>query len=261
MTQVGAAAISLSEKVVLVTGGARGIGLAIARLAKQCGAQVVSCDLSPADDSERHLPEEFFGLKGDVSREEDCDRFIEETLKRFGRVDVLVNNAGISEVTRRTVKQDVASWKKIMDVNLQGTFMMSRTAARTMVSKGIHGSIINICSVTGLVGFRASNAYGVSKAAVAMLTKTLSADLASRQIRVNAVAPGFIHTAMSANLHDITNLEQDAFMQRIPLERFGDAAEVARAAIFLASDWASYITGAVLPVDGGWSAFGGPSNG
>ena len=94
-----------------------------------------------------------------------------------------------------------------------------------------------------------------------MLTKTLSADLASRQIRVNAVAPGFIRTAMTANLHDTTNIEQDAFMQRIPLERFGDATEIAQAVVFLASDWASYITGAVLPVDGGWSAFGGPSNG
>ena len=261
MTQVGAGAISLSEKVVLVTGGARGIGLAVAQLAKQCGALVVSCDLSTADDGERHLEEEFFDLKGDVSREEDCDRFIAETLDRFGRVDVLVNNAGVLEVTRRTVKQDVASWKKIMDVNLQGTFMMSRAAAKAMVSKRISGSIINISSVTGLVGFRASNAYGVSKAAVAMLTKTLSADLASRQIRVNAVAPGFIHTAMSANLHDTTSLEQAAFMQRIPLERFGDAMEVARAVVFLASDWASYITGAILAVDGGWSAFGGPSNG
>ena len=261
MTQVGADAVSLSEKVVLVTGGARGIGLAIAQLAKQCGAQVATCDLSPADGGERHLPEEFFRLDGDVSKEEDCDRFVAETLDRFGRIDVLVNNAGVLEVTRRTVKQDLASWKNIMDVNLQGTFMMSRAAASAMVDKGIHGSIINISSVTGLVGFRASNAYGVSKAAVAMLTKTLSADLASRQIRVNAVAPGFIHTAMSANLHDTTSIEKDMFIQRIPLGRFGDAAEVARAVVFLASDWASYITGAVLAVDGGWSAFGGPSNG
>ncbi len=261
MTLTGAEVISLSEKVVLVTGGARGIGLAIAELAKQCGAKVVSCDLPPDDDGERHVPEEFFELTGDVSREEDCDRFIAETLERFDRIDVLVNNAGVPEVTRRTVKQDLASWKKIMDVNLQGTFMMSRAAARAMVSQGIHGSIINISSVTGLVGFRASNAYGVSKAAVAMLTKTLSADLASRRIRVNAVAPGFIHTAMTVDLHGTTNLEQDAFMQRIPLERFGEAVEIARAVVFLASDWASYITGAVLPVDGGWSAFGGPSDG
>lgn len=260
MTQAGAGAISLSNKVLLVTGGARGIGLAIAQLAKQCGANVVSCDLWPNDGDDKHRPEESFRLKGDVSSEEDCDRFIAETLDRFGRIDVLVNNAGVLEVTRRTIKQDVANWKKIMDVNLQGTFMMSRAAAKAMVSQDIHGSIINVSSVTGLVGFRASNAYGVSKAAVAMLTKTLSADLASRQIRVNAVAPGFIHTAMTANLQESTNVEKDAFMQRIPLERFGDAVEIARAVIFLASDWASYITGAVLPVDGGWSAFGGPSN-
>lgn len=260
MTQRAAGTISLTGKVVVVTGGARGIGLAIVQLAKQCGAQIVSCDLDHSDDRERQVAGKYLCLKGDVSREEDCDRFIAETLDRFGRIDVLVNNAGILEVTRRTVKQDVASWKKIMDINLQGTFMMSRATARAMVSKGTHGSIINISSVTGLVGFRASNAYGVSKAAIAMLTKTLSADLASRQIRVNAVAPGFIHTAMSANLPDTTSLAQDAFMPRIPLGRFGDTAEIARAVVFLASDWASYITGAILAVDGGWSAFGGPSN-
>jgi len=261
MTQALAGEISLSEKVVVVTGGTRGIGRAIAHLAKQCGARVVTCDLPTASGGEPHCEEEFFALKGDVSIEEDCDRFIDETLDRFGRIDVLVNNAGVLETSRSTVKQDLASWRKVMDVNLQGTFMMSRAAARAMVNREIHGSIVNISSVVGLSGFRASNAYGVSKAAVAMLTKTLSVDLASRHIRVNAVAPGFIHTAMTANLNDATKIEKGAFVQRIPLGRFGDATEIARAVVFLASDWASYITGAVLPVDGGWLAFGGPSGG
>lgn len=260
MTQTRAGEISLSGKVVLVTGGAQGIGLAIAQLAEQCGAQVVSCDLTAVEKAEKDRCRAALHLMGDVSSEADCDRFVRETVAHFGRLDVLVNNAGVLEVTRRTVKQDVASWKQIMDVNLQGTYMMARAAAMAMVGEGIRGSIINISSVTGLVGFRSSNAYGVSKAAVAMLTKTLSADLASRQIRVNAVAPGFIHTAMTANLQHHTKLEQNAFIERIPLQRFGDAIEIARAVVFLASDWASYITGAVLPVDGGWSAFGGPSN-
>jgi NAD(P)-dependent dehydrogenase (short-subunit alcohol dehydrogenase family) len=250
---------SLHEKVVVVTGGARGIGLAIAELAKQCGAQVVACDLSSENGDETHFPEGYLCLHGDVSCEQDCNRLIEETLERFGRVDVLVNNAGILEASRSTVNQDLENWKKVMDVNLQGTFLMSRAAARAMASQGIHGSIINISSVVGLSGFRASNAYGVSKAGVAMLTKTLSVDLASRQIRVNAVAPGFIHTAMSANIEDHTKIEQDAFIRRIPLGRFGDATEIAQAVVFLASDHASYITGAVLPVDGGWLAFGGPT--
>ncbi len=260
MTETRAEEISLAGKVVLVTGGARGIGLAVAQLAQRCGAQVVSCDVIADEENSEAGHQTPLRLIGDVSREDDCDRLVQETVAGFGRLDVLVNNAGILEVTRRTVKQDVASWKRIMDVNLQGTYMMARAAASAMVGQGVHGSIINISSVTGLVGFRSSNAYGVSKAAVAMLTKTLSADLASRQIRVNAVAPGFIRTAMSANLHQNTGIERNAFMERIPLRRFGEPDEIAHAVVFLASDWASYITGAVLPVDGGWSAFGGPSN-
>jgi len=259
MANASAGEISLLGKVVVVTGAAHGIGLAIANLAGACGAQVVSCDLAPSEEFARNLPQAALHLTGDVSREEDCDRFIKETVANFRRLDVLVNNAGIPEVTRRTIKQDVASWKQIMAVNLQGTYMMARAAATAMIEGGIRGSIINISSVTGLVGFRSSNAYGVSKAAVAMLTKTLAADLASRQIRVNAVAPGFIHTAMTEKLQHKTKIEESAFIERIPLQRFGDPAEIARAVVFLASDWASYITGAVLPVDGGWSAFGGPS--
>ncbi len=260
MTETRAGEISLAGKVVLVTGGARGIGLAVAQLARRCGAQVVSCDVVVKEQNDLPGHQAHLHLMGDVSLEDDCNRFVQEAVSHFGRLDVLVNNAGILEVTRRTVKQDVASWKHIMDVNLQGTYMMARAAALAMVGQGVHGSIINISSITGLVGFRSSNAYGVSKAAVAMLTKTLSADLASRQIRVNAVAPGFIHTAMSANLQHNTGIERNAFMERIPFQRFGEPDEIARVVVFLASDWASYITGAVLPVDGGWSAFGGPSN-
>lgn len=260
MTDTLTGAISLAGKVVVVTGGARGIGFAIARFARQCGANVVSCDLAAADEGYPDSAEEFFRLSGDVASEEDCDRFIEQTVDRFGRIDVLVNNAGVLEISRATVKQDLTSWKRVMEVNLQGTFLMSRAATREMVSRGTRGSIINISSVVGLSGFRASNAYGVSKAAVAMLTKTLAVDLASRHIRVNAVAPGFVTTSMTANLSQATKVEQGAFMERIPLGRFGEASEIARAVVFLASDWASYITGAVLPVDGGWLAFGGASN-
>lgn len=259
MASLTAGEVSLSGKVVLVTGGARGIGQAVARLAQQCEAQVVSCDMTPVS-SHSQASGAILNLVGDVSREEDCGRFVHKTVAQFGRLDVLVNNAGLLEVTRRTVKQDLSTWKQIMDVNLQGTYMMAKAAAMAMTDAGIRGSIVNIASITGLVGFRASNAYGVSKAAVAMLTKTLSADLASRHIRVNAVAPGLITTAMTGDLVEKTHVDQAAFLDRIPLQRFGDPDEIARAVVFLASDWASYITGAVLPVDGGWSAFGGPSN-
>lgn len=253
-----APAISLDNKVVLVTGASRGIGLAIVRLATDCGAQVVSCDVQPGASHDPVDPKRHLQLVGDVSREEDCERLVGQTVDRFGRVDVLVNNAGILEAARSTVKQDLAGWKRIIDVNLQGTFTMALAAARAMVDQGVPGAIVNVSSVTGLSGFRASNAYGVSKAGVAMLTKTLAVDLAPRQIRVNAVAPGFINTVMTSNLRGDTKIDPEAYIGRIPMGRFGDPSEIAKAVVFLASDCASYITGTVLPVDGGWLAFGGP---
>lgn len=255
-------AISMAGKVVVVTGGARGIGLAIVCLAAELGARVVACDLTFPDNTAIQMPtNDFVALTGDVACQQDCEHFVNEAVNRFGRIDVLINNAGILERSRSTVAQDLADWKKVVDVNLQGTFVMSQAVARSMIDHGTGGSIINIGSVVGLSGFRAQNAYGVSKAGVAMLTKTLAADLARYNIRVNAVAPGFINTAMTENLGDTTPVNRHAFIERIPLGRFGEAGEIARAVLFLASNWASYITGAILPVDGGWLAFGGPGEG
>lgn len=254
-------AISLAGKSVLVTGGARGIGLASAQLARSCGARVAVCDLSatastlPAGDD----GQAFLSIEGDVSNEADAERIVSRVVDAHGRLDVLVNSAGVLEITHTTPKQDLAEWRRTIDVNLQGTYLMARAAARAMVAAGDGGSIVNIASIAGLVGFRASNAYGVSKAAVAMLTRTMATDLARHRIRVNAIAPGFIETAMTSNLADTTSVPRDAFLDRIPAGRFGDPDEIARAIVFLASDWASYMTGAVVPVDGGWTAFGGPS--
>ncbi len=258
MTRSNLPTISLAEKVVLVTGASRGIGLAVAGLAVQCGAQVACCDIQAGGISDPAVTENQLQLVGDVSRENDCERLVAQTVDHFGRIDVLVNNAGILEPARSTLKQDLAGWRKVLDVNLQGTFTMALAAARIMADLGIQGSIVNISSVAGLSGFRASNAYGVSKAGVAMLTKTLAVDLAPRRIRINAVAPGFINSVMTSNLRDDTKMDPEAFIGRIPMGRFGDPLEIAKAVVFLASDCASYITGTVLPVDGGWLAFGGP---
>lgn len=254
-------AISLAGKSVLVTGGARGIGLASAQLARLCGARVAVCDLgamasTPAADPDGGA---FLSIEGDVSDEADAERIVSRVVDAHGGLDVLVNSAGVLEHTRSTPKQDLAEWRRTIDVNLQGTYLMARAATRAMMAAGQGGSIVNIASIAGLVGFRASNAYGVSKAAVAMLTRTMATDLARHRIRVNAVAPGFIETAMTSNLSDTTSVPRDAFLDRIPVGRFGDPEEIARVIVFLASDWASYMTGAVVPVDGGWTAFGGPS--
>lgn len=255
--------LTLHGKSVLITGGARGIGLATARLALSLGARVAVADI----DGERARAAAAalagpdaggspVGLSVDVADEAACEAAVAEVVARLGAIDVLVNSAGIIEPSVRTVDQDLAVWRRVIDVNLQGTYLMSRAAARAMTAAGRGGAIVNLSSITGLSGFRASNAYGVSKAAVAMLTQTMATDLAGRGIRVNAVAPGFIVTDMTAGLDD-GKVGAERFQRRTPLGRFGQADEVARSIAFLASDWAGYITGAVLPVDGGWCAFGG----
>ncbi|WP_137389005.1 SDR family NAD(P)-dependent oxidoreductase [Rhodoligotrophos defluvii] len=252
-------ALTLTARRVLVTGGAWGLGLAIARLAQACGAEVAIMDLDghAAEAAACSIGGGVISLAGDVSQEADCENAISTVIERLGGLDVLVNSAGIAEPVRRTTDQSLADWRRVIDVNLQGSFLMARTAARAMTVGRRGGAIVNVASVAGLLAMRASNAYGVSKAAVVMLTQTLAADLASRGIRVNAVAPGIIETRMAVAMFAETGLPAAAFQRRIPMARLGQPEEVARAAVFLASDWASYITGVVLPVDGGWCAFGG----
>ncbi len=254
--------IDLNHAVVLVTGGARGIGYAIAELALRCGARVAICDLGTKEvmAAASRLGPDVLGIAADVASEAAGEAAVAKVVERFGEINVLVNNAGVFEDIRGTLKQDLATWRRIVDINLQGTYLMARAAARAMTRDNPANAIVNFASINGLTGFRASNAYGVSKAAVAMLTKTLATDLAPRGIRVNAVAPGFVHTPMTRAIFDDGTIDRDIFLQRIPLGRFGEPAEVARAVVFLASTWSSYIVGTVLPIDGGWCAFGGPGS-
>jgi NAD(P)-dependent dehydrogenase (short-subunit alcohol dehydrogenase family) len=254
------APFDFAGRAFLVTGGARGIGLAVAEAAIAAGANVLLFDreLAETKAAAEQLGKRAAAFAGDVRDEIGCERAASQMLEQFGRFDVLVNNAGVFENIRGTAKQDLAAWRQVIDVNLQGSFLMARAAARVMQTQG-NGAIVNFASVNGLTGFRASNAYGVSKAAVAMLTQTLAGDLAPRGIRVNAVAPGFIDTPMTEMIFGERGVDRMPFLQRIPMGRFGSPAEIANAVLFLASPLASYITGTVLPVDGGWCAFGGPS--
>ncbi len=254
-----ALAIDLTGRTVLVTGGAQGIGLAIAARATQAGARVVVCDRnrSALDAAGHELGSETLTVDCDVSDEASCEGALDAVMRQHGHLDVLVNNASIFERVAATPSQSRDDWRSVIDVNLQGTFLMSRGAARIMAKQSAGGSIVNISSITGLIGFRGSNAYGVSKAAVAMMTRTMATDLASRGVRVNAVAPGFVETAMLEGLERDVGLERSAFHRRIPMGRLGQPDEIAAAVLFLASDLARYITGVVLPVDGGATAFGG----
>jgi len=249
--------LGLENKTVIVTGGGSGIGATLVHTLVSHGANVVSADVQHRAPLPQHAWAGMYEAELDVTDEEACNMLVREVVAVSGRLDILVNCAGVTEPGGKTIQQDAAQWRRVMDINLSGTYLMSKAAAAAMVELGAGGSIINVSSITGLVGFRASNGYGVSKAAVAMLTKTMAVDLAPRGIRVNAVAPGFINTPMTQNLESIGRLPRSDYLRRIPVGRFGETEEVVGPILMLCSDVSGYITGAVMPIDGGWTAFGG----
>ncbi|NBU25727.1 MAG: glucose 1-dehydrogenase [Gammaproteobacteria bacterium] len=251
-------AIDLSGRVALVTGAGRGIGFAIASVLRDCGARVVINDRG-ADEADRAaaaLGSGTIALAGDIADEDVCDALPGRCVAAAGRYDILVNNAGVAAQMRRTVKQSLADWQRTMDVNVRGTFLMSRAAARHFTAAR-SGCIVNIASVAGLGAIPASNDYSVSKAAIAMMTRTMAADLGRVGVRVNCVAPGFCDAPMLHGLLAGDAEAAEANRRRIPLGRFGEPAEIGHAVAFLCSDLARYMTGAVVAVDGGWLANGG----
>lgn len=251
-------AIDLRGKTALVTGAASGIGRATAMQLAACGANIAINDLNPRS-LERLIPEipnKALSVPGDISNEDDVERIFGIILGELGCIDILVNNAGVPEPIGKTADQRLSDWRQVIDVNLQGCFLMSRAAAQCMTACKT-GNIINVSSIGGLNAVPASNAYGVSKAGVAMMTKTLACELARHNIRVNAVAPGIVDAPMAAEAMEGSGGLLKAFVRRTPLGRVAQAEEIASVIAFLASDLSAFITGVVLPVDGGWTAFGG----
>ena len=241
----------LEGKVAVVTGAARGIGRAIAERLARDGADVVVCDLQAEWLAETAGAIEALGRKAlpvavDVGDGESVAACIAETVKAFGRVDIMVNNAGITKDTL-LVRMSDADWDDVLRVNLKGTFLFTRAVAKHMM-KQRGGAIVNIASVIGLIGNAGQCNYAASKAGVIALTKSTAKELAARGVRVNAIAPGFISSKMTDALSQEI---REQMLANIPLARFGEPEDVAKAVAFLASDEAGYVTGQVLSVNGG----------
>ncbi len=240
--------VSLTGKVALVTGGSRGIGKDIATALAGVGAKVALCgrDGAKAQAVAAALGGGARGYACDVAQATDCERLVETVEKDVGPVDVLVNNAGLTK-DNLLFRIGEADWDQVLDTNLKAAFLLTKLAARGMIKRR-WGRVINISSVVGLIGNKGQANYAASKAGLLGFTKAVAKELASRNVLVNAVAPGYIATELTEDLaEDVKQTLQAA----IPLGRLGQGADVAAAVLFLASDLASYITGQVLVVDGG----------
>lgn len=235
----------------MITGAARGIGRAIAEKFAEEGAELALCDLNLDWLAESARECGARGCKAlayaaDVSKAADAQKTVDAVLKDFGKIDILINNAGITR-DGFLIRMSEDDWDLVLDVNLKGAFLFTKAAAKTMLKQRA-GAIINIASIIGLIGNAGQCNYAASKAGIIALTKSTAKELASRNIRVNAVAPGFITTKMTDGLpEDI----RKKMLEAIPLNRFGAPADIADAVLFLASEAAAYITGQVINVNGG----------
>ncbi|MYM56407.1 glucose 1-dehydrogenase [Thalassovita mangrovi] len=246
------------RKTALITGAAQGIGLETARLFAERGHRVAIADLDGelAAERARELGPDHLGLACNVTDETAAQAAIDAAVAHLGRLDIAINNAGIGDTNAPTLEQSGDHFRNVIDVHLGGTFLVSRMAAAAMQAAGRGGAIVNFASIAGLTGLPRRNAYGAAKAGIIAMTRSMGAEWGALGIRVNAVAPGYVRTALVEKLIADGLLDPATIIARTPLARMLEPREIAEAVYFLASPAASAITGTVLSVDGGWTAFG-----
>jgi NAD(P)-dependent dehydrogenase (short-subunit alcohol dehydrogenase family) len=254
---MGGVRISLDGKVAIVTGGSRGIGEAIARSFAANGACVAlaSRKIEGVTGVAESIANEYgadrvLAIAAHTGKEDECARLVEAAVAHFGKVDVLVNNAGTNPYFGPLVNVETPAWDKTFEVNLKGYFWCARDVARRCIARGAQGSIINVSSVAALVGSPLQGVYAMTKAAVVSMTKTLAIELAPSKIRVNAIAPGFVDTKLASAILKNEDLLRHV-VDSTPMRRHGLPDEIAGGALYLASDAASFLTGHTLVIDGG----------
>ena len=245
------ASTSLEGKVAIVTGASRGIGEAIARAFVDAGAKcVLASRKMEGSPMATALGDRAVALSAHTGREEDCKRIVQTAIDRFGKVDVLVNNAATNPYFGPMLQVDMGAWDKTFEVNVKGYFTMTREVVSHLVSRGAPGSVIHVSSVAGLMASPMQGVYAMTKAAIISMTKTLAYELAGSNIRVNAIAPGFVQTRFASAIVDNPDLKAKV-LEHTPMGRVADPVEIAGGAVYLASDAASYLTGHTLVIDGG----------
>ncbi|ELZ35295.1 short-chain dehydrogenase/reductase SDR [Halogeometricum pallidum JCM 14848] len=250
---------TIDERTAIVTGSSRGIGKHVAKRFAADGANVVVCSRSLEDCEAVAAEIESDGgsahaVEVDVSEKPSVENLIEEAVDRFGRLDVMVNNAGINI---RGPAEDITpeEWQQVLDVNLTGVFFCAQAAGERMIEQGDGGSIVNISSMMGSMGQQDRTPYNTTKGGVNNLTRCLAVEWAEHDIQVNALAPGYIETEMVEQAQEDADFDREDVQNRTPLGRFGTLEEIANCVSFLASN-DNFVTGEVLTADGGWSAFG-----
>jgi NAD(P)-dependent dehydrogenase (short-subunit alcohol dehydrogenase family) len=247
-------------KIALVTGAGEGIGkhiaLAISKEHYAVGVNDIDANKAKATaEAIRMQGQQALPLVADVSEEAEVKGMASQVEEMWGHLDVLVNNAGMADQHVAVVEQDTAIWQRLIDVHLKGTYLMCKVFAPLMFKAG-GGRIVNIASIAGLVTFPLRTAYGPAKSGVIRLTQILALEWAAQNIRVNAVAPGYVKTELVAELLERGILDEAILTKRTPLGRIGTPKDVANAVLFLISEGANFITGHTLIVDGGWTAYG-----